>query len=88
MVCAGGLIDEVLPGTGRMSSIQSMRRMAEVNVSVALPAHGDPLTTEPVQQIIELCCDAAHQVADASGEVLVGAGAWATRAVTCWRTVN
>jgi glyoxylase-like metal-dependent hydrolase (beta-lactamase superfamily II) len=53
VVYAGGLIDEIWPGTDRMSYIRSMRRLADVEVSVALPGHGDPLTTEQVQRIIE-----------------------------------
>jgi glyoxylase-like metal-dependent hydrolase (beta-lactamase superfamily II) len=53
VVYAGGLIDEVWPGTDRMSYIRSMRRLAEVGVSIAFPGHGDPLTTEQFQQIID-----------------------------------
>lgn len=53
VVYAGGLIDEVWPGTDRPSYIRSMRRLAEIEVSVALPGHDDPLTTQKVQQIID-----------------------------------
>ena len=53
VVYAGGLIDEVWPGTDRMNYIRSMRRLAEVGVSIAFPGHGDPLTTEQFQQIID-----------------------------------
>ena len=53
VVYAGGLIDEVWPGTDRMTYTRSMRRLAAVEVSVAFPGHGDPLTTEQFQQIID-----------------------------------
>jgi glyoxylase-like metal-dependent hydrolase (beta-lactamase superfamily II) len=53
VVYPGGLIDEVWPGTDRTSYIRSMRRLANVEVSIALPGHGDPLTAEQVQQIID-----------------------------------
>ena len=35
---AGGLIDEVWPGTDSVSYIRSMRRLAQAEVSVAFPA--------------------------------------------------
>lgn len=53
VVYEGGLIDKVWPGTDRSSYIRSMRRLAEVEVSIAFPGHDDPLTMEQVQQIID-----------------------------------
>ena len=53
VVYAGGLIDEVWPGTDRASYIRSMRRLAETEIAIAFPGHDDPLTAEQVQQIIE-----------------------------------
>lgn len=50
---AGGLIDEVWPGTDRTRYIRSMKRLADVQVSTAFPGHGDPLSGQQVQGIID-----------------------------------